>query len=213
MKTEQRSGHVLVCLAILITIATMVVVGCTDSASNPRDPVTVTGGKPGEHSTASIGVTTKATVTPSLQNTVQQTPASRPSTTTTTPASTSDPSERAIPNGILIDGIRDITAGDPLVVSGRTSLPAGTNLIVKVVPVTMNKGTIAGDFRNPEKSVVTKVTAGSANGNRFSITLETGNLPLAEHIVFVSDMDDEAAGSTSEPTGVTGSALFSVIGR
>jgi hypothetical protein len=212
MKTDQRSGHVLVCFAILITIATMVVVGCTDSAHNSQEPVKVTGGKPGEHSTTRIGVTTKATVTPSLQKTVQQTPASRPSTTTT-PASTSDPSERAIPNGILIDGIRDITAGDPLVVSGRTSLPAGTNLIVKVVPVTMNKGTIAGDFRNPEKSAVIKVTAGSANGNRFSITLETGNLPLAEHIVFVSDMDDEAAGNISEPTGVTGSALFSVIGR
>jgi len=212
MKTEKRSGHVLVCLAILVTIATMVVVGCTDSASNPQDQVTVTGGKPGEHSTASIGVTTKATVAPSPQKTISQTLASRLSTTTA-PASTSSPSERAIPNGILIDGIRDITAGDSLVVSGRTSLPAGTNLIVKVVPVTMNKGTIAGDFRNPEKSAVTKVTAGSANGNRFSITLETGNLPLADHFVFVSDMDDEAVGSTSEPTGVTGSALFNVIGR
>ncbi|MDO9323340.1 MAG: hypothetical protein Q7T80_00100 [Methanoregula sp.] len=210
MKTDQRSGHVLVCLAILMAIATMIVIGCTDSAQNPQEQVAVTGGKPGEHSTASTGVTTKATVTTSPQKTVPQTPVSRPSTT---PAGTPDPSERAIPNGILIDGILDITAGDPLVVSGRTSLPPGTNLIVKVVPVIMNKGTMAGDFRNPEKSAVTKVTAGSTNGNRFSITFETGNLPLAEHIVFVSDMDDEAAGSTSEPTGVTGSALFNVIGR
>ncbi|MDD5024193.1 MAG: hypothetical protein WC295_08730 [Methanoregula sp.] len=212
MKTDQRLGYVFVCFAILITIATMMVIGCTDSAPNPQEQVTVSGGTSGEHSTASIGVTTKATVTPSPQKTVPQTPVSRPSTTKT-PASTSDPSEQAIPNGIIIDSICDITAGDPLVVSGRTSLPPGTNLIVKVVPVTMNKGTIAGDFRNTEKSAVTKVTAGSANGDRFSITLETGNLPFAEHIVFVSDMDDEAAGSTSEPTGVTGSALFSVIGR
>lgn len=202
MKTHQKSGLGLICLTMLIAIAMITIAGCVGSVQEPQSKVTSASNVQTEHPTATTAVTTAVT-----------TGSANVPATKTAPASTSDPSERAIPNGILIDGIRDITAGDPLVVSGRTSLPAGTKLIVKVVPVTMNKGTIAGDFRNPEKSAVTKVTAGSANGNRFSITLETGNLPLAEHFVFVSDMDDEAAGSTSEPTGVTGSALFNVIGR
>jgi hypothetical protein len=210
MKTNQRSGQVFVCLAVLFTIATLMIAGCTDSTERLPDQTATIQAAQSEHTTSAI-----ATRTASAQvhrNTVLQTPAFQQSSTIVT-ADTPDPSERAIPNGILIDGIRDITKGDSLIVSGRTSLPVGTDLIVKIVPVTMDTGTIAGDFRNLEKSSVIKVTGGSADGNRFSVTFETGDLPAAEHIVFVSDKNDEPANSSSEPTGVTGSALFAVIPR
>jgi len=97
-------------------------------------------------------------------------------------------------------------------VSGRTSLPVGTDLVVKVVPVTMDKGNIAGDFRNVEKNAVTKVVEGSANGNRYSVTFDTGNLLPADHIVSVSPREGQAAEGTW-PSGVNGSYMFAVIAR
>jgi len=210
MKTNQRSGQVLACLAVLFTIATLMIAGCTDSTEGLPDQTVTIQAAQSERTTSAIATgTTSARVS---RNTVLQTPASQ-SSSTIVPTGTPDPSERAIPNGILIDGIRDITKGDPLIVSGRTSLPAGTDLIVKIVPVTRGTGIIAGDFGNLEKSAVTTVTGGSANGNRFSVTFETVDLPAAEHIVFVSDKNDEPTVSSSEPVGVTGSALFAVIAR
>ncbi len=210
MKTDQKPNHMLIGLAVLFTIATLMIAGCTNSTEGRQDQ------------TAKIQDTQSGYVTPTVvtrptsvqapQKTALQTPTSPPSTTVV-PADASDPSERGVPNGILIDGIRDITKGDPLVVSGRTSLPVGTDLIVKVVPVTMEKGKIAGDFKNLEKSAVTKITGGSANGNRFSVTFETGDLPAADHIVFVSDKNDDPANSSSKPVGITSSSVFNVIAR
>ena len=210
MKTDLKPGHFLVCLAVFLTIAAMMIAGCTDSTEGRQNPATTIQDRQSGHATSTVVTGTTSVQAP--QKTALQTPTSRQSSTIV-PADTPDPSERAIPNGILIDGIRDITKGDPLVVSGRTSLPVGTDLIVKVVPVTMDKGTIAGDFRNLEKSTVTKVVGGSANGNRFSVTFETGDLPAADHIVFVSDKNDEPASSSSEPVGITSSSVFNIIAR
>ena len=201
MNPDRKTNPVLVGLAVLVTIATLMVAGCTDSSGSQQGQATTIPETQAGHVTPAISMTRTIPVQ-----------VSQPSTTIV-PADTSDPSERAIPSGILIDGIRDITAGDPLVVSGRTSLPVGTDLVVIVVPATMESGKITGNFKNRELSTVTKVTAGAANGNRFSVTLETGNLQPAEHFLFVSDKNDEPADSSAEPVGVTGSVLFNIIGR
>ena len=163
------------------------------------------------HPAAGTPVTTGTITAPSPQKTLPQATVPQ-SIAAAVPTRISDPSDRAVPNGILIDGIPDITAGDPLVVSGRTSLPVGTDLIVQVVPVTMNNGKIAGNFRNVEKSAVTKVAGGSANGNRYSVTFETGNLLPADHMVSVSPREGQAADGTG-PSGVNGSYMFAVIAR
>ena len=210
MKTDLKPGHVLVCLAVVLTIAAMTIAGCTDSTEGLPDQTATLQAAQGGHETSTI--VTGTTSVPQSQKTTLQTPASQPSSTIV-PSDTPDPSQRAFPNGILIDGIRDITQGDPLVVSGRTSLPVGTDLMVKVVPVKMDKGIIAGDFGNLVKSTVTKVVGGSANGNRFSVTFETGDLRAADYIVFVSDKNDEPAGSSSEPVGITSSSVFNIIAR
>ena len=201
MNPDQKPNPVLAGLAVLVTIAAIMTAGCTDSPESHQARALTT------PETQAGQVTAAITATRTIPVRVSQPP------TTTVPADTSDPSERAIPSGILIDGIRDTTAGDPLVVSGRTSLPVGTELIVIVVPTIMESGKITGNFKNRELSTVTKVTAGAANGNRFSVTLDTGKLEPAEHILFVSDKNDEPADSTSEPVGITGSALFNIIGR
>jgi hypothetical protein len=201
MTQDRKPNPVLAGLAVLFTIAALMIAGCTDSPESHQGQVITA------PETQAGYVTPAITATGTIPVQVSQT------STTTVPADTSDPSERAIPNGILINGIRDITAGDPLVVSGRTSLPVDTDLIVIVVPVTMDSGKITGNFKNRELSAVTKVTAGAANGNRFSVTLDTGKLEPAEHILFVSDKNDEPADSSSEPVGVTGSMLFNIIDR
>lgn len=209
MKTNLKPYPVPVCLALIITIAVLAVAGCTDSPHAQQDQMPVTGEIQSGHSVTGTTVTTMTITVPSPQKTLPQAPAPW----STTPAVTtriSDPSERAIPNGILIEGIHDITEGAPLVVSGRTSLPVGTDLIVKVVPVTMDMGKIAGNFSNVEKSAVTKVAGGSANGNRYSVTFETANLLPADHMVSVSPRGGEAAEGTG-PSGVNGSYVFAVI--
>lgn len=201
MRPAQKPNPVLTGFAVLVTIAALMLAGCTDNPESHQGQVVTIPDTQAGHVTPSI----TATRTTPVQ-------ASRPSTSTV-PADTADPSERAIPGGIIINGIRDVTAGDPLVVSGRTSLPVGTDLIVIVVPTTMESGKITGNFKNRELSAVTKVTTGAANGNQFSVTLDTGKLKPAEHLLFVSDKNDEPADSTSGPAGVTGSILFNVIAR
>jgi hypothetical protein len=120
-------------------------------------------------------------------------------------------SDNAAPGGILIDAIRDTPAGDPLVVSGRTNLTVGTDLLVKVLPVLMNNGRITGDSAHPEITTMTKVVAGSGSANRFSVPLDSRILPLADHIVTVSTVKGGTGGTNAEPGTITGSYLFNII--
>ena len=162
MKTHNKPDFVPVCVALIITIVVFAVAGCTDSPQNQQDQIHV-GERPNDLPAVGISVTTRTTMAAAPLKTLPQATASQAAVAAVTPR-ISDPSDRAVPNGILIDGIPDITAGDPLVVSGRTSLPVGTDLIIQVVPVTMDNGKIVGNFRNVERSAVTKVAGGSANG-------------------------------------------------
>ena len=134
-----------------------------------------------------------------------------PASGTVVPAGTSQPSGNAAPGGILIDAIRDTTAGDPLVVTGRTNLTVGMDLIVKVIPSSTDSARIASNYQDPEIAAVTKVVEGSGSGNRFSVSLDTGHLPAAEHIVVVSDVKGSTSGSDSKPGSFTGSAMFNII--
>ena len=123
-------------------------------------------------------------------------------------ADTSQRSDNAVAGGILIDPIHDTTAGDLLVVTGKTNLSVGTDLIVNVVPESMVNGRITGDYQNPEIAAVSKVVQGSGVNNRFSVSLDTRLLTPAEHIVTVSNGKDNTTGGT-----VTGSALFNIIAK
>ena len=107
--------------------------------------------------------------------------------------------DRSVAGGILIDPIHDTTAGDPLVVTGKTNLSAGTVLTVKVIPVSMDNSRIAGDYNNPESEAVANVVQGPGPNNLFSVSLDTRLLPVSDHIVTVSDGT------------VTGSAIFNIL--
>ena len=107
--------------------------------------------------------------------------------------------DRTVAGGILIDPINDTTAGDPLVVTGKTNLSEGTDLTVKVIPVSMENGQIVADYKNPERETVTKVVKGPGPNNLFSVSLDTRTLPLSDHIVTISDGT------------ITGSGIFNII--
>jgi hypothetical protein len=126
-------------------------------------------------------------------------------------AGTSQSSDLTVAGGILIDPIRDTTAGKLLQVTGKTNLSAGTDLIVKVIPASMNSETIINNYQNPENAAVIKVVKGSGINNRFSVTLDTRLLPLKDHIITVSNIDGAAAGIDSRPGTLTGSAMFNII--
>jgi hypothetical protein len=126
----------------------------------------------------------------------------------TAAAGTSAAQDKAAAAGILIDAIHDTTAGDSLVVTGRTSLRAGTELVVKVIPSSTDGAAIANAVMNPEIASGTKVTEGRGTDNRFTVTLDTRNLSPEEHIILVSDVNGDAAGTGGM---YTGSALFNII--
>jgi hypothetical protein len=126
-------------------------------------------------------------------------------------AGTSRNADSIIAGGILIDPIPDTNRGDLLVVSGTTNLSVGTDLLVQVLPVSLQQGKITGDYQHPENVVMTKVVKGSGVNNRFSASLDTGALPLADHIVTVSNGKGNAAGIDSVPGTITGTEVFNII--
>ncbi|MFA5269107.1 MAG: hypothetical protein WC379_14160 [Methanoregula sp.] len=132
----------------------------------------------------------------------------RPATGT---AGTSQSPDRAVAGGILIDPILDTPQGVLLEVTGKTNLSVGTDLLIRVVPGSMQQGKITGDYLHPESVVMTKVVKGSGVNNRFSASIETVTLPLADHIVTVSDVKGNAAGINSIPGTITGTEVFNII--
>jgi hypothetical protein len=114
--------------------------------------------------------------------------------------------DASVVNGIVIDPIPDTTAGTPLAVTGKTSLPIGTDLNVKVVPASTDTETILRNYQNPEKSAEITVVKGDGTDNHFSVTLDTRNLSRDAHIIVVS-----STGSGSGDSGWTGSAIFNII--
>ncbi len=118
---------------------------------------------------------------------------------------------RAVAGGILIDPIHDTPQGSRLAVSGKTNLSVGTDLLVRIIPVTMAAGQITGDFQTTENSAVTTVTRGTGENNLFSVSLDTQLLSPAEHIVIVSPAGGRSTGTGPETGGLTGSAIFNIL--
>jgi len=124
---------------------------------------------------------------------------------------TSQSSGRAVAGGILIDPILDTPQGKLLEVTGKTNLSVGTPFLVKVIPASFDNETVVRSYKNPENVAVIRVEKGDGINNQFSVMLDTRFLALSDHIIFVSEMNDEAAGINSEPARWTGSAIFNII--
>ncbi len=99
---------------------------------------------------------------------------------------------------ITINPVNDVPTGDPLIISGTTNLPVGTEFKVSVIPAASTSSSTY--YKQPELAATISVVKGSTTGNLFSATLATNGLPQGQHIILVS----------AEDAQVTGSALFNV---
>ena len=121
-------------------------------------------------------------------------------------------SDNAVAGGILIDPVKDTVQGKQLLeVTGKTNLSAGTDLLVKINPVTTQDGKLTADLKCTENAAVIKVVKGDGINNRFHVWLDTRSLPLSDHIVTISEMQDPSEGILSETRGCSGSAIFNLI--
>ncbi len=109
MKTQQRSGLGLICLTLLIVVATLVSAGCLESTPDQQSRTTPANNQQSEKPAAATIVTTM--------------------TTTAQPASAPDPSTPFI----TVDPIDDKNTGDLVIISGTTNLPSGTSIYLKDV--------------------------------------------------------------------------------
>ncbi|MFZ1128351.1 hypothetical protein [Methanoregula sp.] len=116
MKIQQRSGPGLVCPVILVAIAIIAIAGCVDSTHNQQGLVTPTGTRQSETPAVTTTVTIMTPPAPTPQKSL-----ARPAT------GSSDGVIRLDPFGVIY-------AGEDYVITGTTSLPVGTDLILQMRP-------------------------------------------------------------------------------
>jgi hypothetical protein len=127
MKTQQKSGPGLICLALLIVVATIVIAGCLDSTPEQKDQKIATSEKQSEKPAAGTTITTRIT--------------------TAQPASAPDPSTPFI----TVDPIGDKNTGDLVIISGTTNLPSGTSIYLKEINESTGESTmLANNFVCPD---------------------------------------------------------------
>jgi hypothetical protein len=171
MKIQQKSGTVLICLATLILVAAIAIAGCVDYGQGQQSQITPNGNQQSEHPAAVTIVTTRITIAPAPLKTAQPTQAPGLSTA-----------------GIAIDPIGVKNTGDKFLITGTTSLPAGTNLFWQVMPDTGTPPT--GLDGNSQMSIVgnSQVTKGSGTSNRISLAADLGKLVPGKYVVIVGEM-------------------------
>ncbi|MDD1694499.1 MAG: hypothetical protein LUQ71_07225 [Methanoregula sp.] len=182
MKTDHQPGPGLICIAILLLLATIATAGCVDSTQEQQGQVTPTGNVQTGHPTAGTTITTKIATVSATQKTAQ--PASAPVSST---------------GVIRIDPISDKNTGDKFTFTGTTSLPAGTNIIWQILPDTGTPPTgINGDSMMSVGGNY-QVTKGDGTSNRISLAVDLGRLVPGKYVAIVGKMKgDEASGIAFE---------------
>ena len=182
MTSPRKPGTGLICLVLLVTIATILLAGCTDSVQNQQGQVTPTGTQQIEKTTMRTTVTTKTVTIAAPQKTTQ--PVSTPVSST---------------GVIKIDPIGDKKTGDTFTLTGTTSLPAGTNIIWQILPDT---GTPPAGINGDSMMSVGgnyQVTKGDGTSNRIALAVDLGRLVPGKYVAIVGKMKgDETSGTVFE---------------
>jgi hypothetical protein len=182
MKTDHQPGPGLICITILILLATIATAGCVDSAREQQSQVTSTDNAQTGHPTAGTTITTRIATASATQKTPQ--PASAPVSST---------------GVIRVDPISDKNTGDKFTFTGTTSLPAGTNIIWQILPDTGTPPTgINGDSMMSVGGNYL-VTKGDGTSNRISLAVDLGRLVPGKYVAIVGKMKgDETSGIAFE---------------
>jgi len=170
MKTQQKSGSALICLAILIA-ASLVIAGCVDSGLDQQGQVTPTNDKQSENHAAGTTVTIRTTTVAAPLKTLQPMPASGLST-----------------RGITIDPIGDKKTGEKFLLAATTSLPVGTNLFWQVLPDTGTPPTGLDGSSQMSVGGNNLVIKGDGTANRISQAVDLGRLVPGKYVVIVGEM-------------------------
>ncbi|MDD1690991.1 MAG: hypothetical protein LUQ66_10060 [Methanoregula sp.] len=111
---------------------------------------------------------------------------------------------------IRINAIGDKTAMDQFLISGTTSLPAGTGLIWQVMPYT---GTVPTGLDMNAKGIMANnpVTKGDGTANRVSLAVDLGNMEPGEYIAIVGPMKGDPENRDIAMGDPVGSARFTVV--
>jgi hypothetical protein len=180
MTSDRTPGTGLVCLVLLIMIATIAVAGCTDSAHDRQIQETTTHDQPAMNPASGTAVATKTTASPVK-------------TTRAVPAPVSS-------TGVIkIDPIGDKKTGETFTLTGTTSLPEGTSIIWQIMPDTGTPPT--GLDPDSQMSVGGNylVTKGDGTLNRISLAVDLGRLVPGKYVAIVGKMKgDQTTGMVFE---------------
>lgn len=172
MKDQQASGIRLICLALIIIVATVVITGCLESTPDQKDRMTATIDDPREQpAAAGTTVMTTATTAPAPLKTAQTTPAP------------------VFSHGITLDPVGDIYDGKEYLITGTTSLPVGTALILQFMPDTGTppNGTVREAIGGGAGSTAW-ITEGDGGVNRIRIQGSVIGQPPGKWVALVGEM-------------------------
>jgi len=182
MNIHRKPGTGLIYLVLLVTIATILLAGCADTAQDQQGPVTPTGTQQIDKTTIHTTATTKTVTVAAPRKTAQ--PVSTPVSST---------------GVIKIDPIGDKRTGDTFTLTGTTSLPAGTSIIWQILPDT---GTPPAGINGDSMMSVGGnylVTKGDGTSNRIALAVDLGRLVPGKYVAIVGKMKgDQTTGMVFE---------------
>lgn len=110
---------------------------------------------------------------------------------------------------IRVDPVGDRTVGDIFTVTGTTNLPAGTNLLVEIMPATFEpEGGVNGEFAGAAGGV--DVLAGTGGINTWSMEVNSSTLNPVKMLVNVSVFTGDVKKSDFSTSGPIGTREFTL---
>jgi hypothetical protein len=170
------------CLVLLITFTILLTAGCTDSAPGQQGQVTIAHETQPENPDAAITVRIRTTTAPVPQETSAHAPATQK---TKGPAPATGSSDGVI----LLDPIGDVYDGQEYLITGTTSLPVGTELLLQLMPDTgippngTDKNAIGGS-----SSGTASITKGDGTSNRIRMEGSMGGQPSGKWVALLGEM-------------------------
>jgi hypothetical protein len=90
---------------------------------------------------------------------------------------------------VFINPVNNVTAGDPVTITGTTNIPVGSTFRVFILPADST------DYSFPDNAVTVSAVKGSPEANLVSATLATTGLSPGQYIAVVSAEGHEVTGS------------------
>jgi hypothetical protein len=164
------------CLVLIIVVAFIAFAGCTDTAGEQGGKEVPAITKQSENPVAATAAMTTRTTVPTKQKTAQP---------TSTPFSST--------GVIRIEPISDRNTGDTFTITGTTSLPERTNILMQIMPDTGTppKGldpdsmmSVGGNYQ---------VMKGEGTTNRIAVAVDLGRLIPGKYVAIVGKMKGDPA--------------------